>query len=186
MTRTQNNLVVLNGNYSIANKEMKKELANVIEGLKGVEANTWKYAIGIYNIISQDLFKEDFETLKNFAEYIGASESTLNKMYHAVDYAIDNKCMESVSISVCYLLAVMRKEGKAWEKFLKKMKVENPQALSKHQLEDLIKAYKNKQKDKEIIENGEEVESVEVVEFDYDETHYAIPRKVLDKYKVEQ
>lgn len=182
MNENKTSLVVLDNNYQIANKQMKTQLKKVVEGLEMVEKGTWKFALGIHQIIVKELYVDDFKTLDELASYLGTSKSYLSKCYNACEYALNNNVLEKISVNKAYLLSSI-KNMETFKEYCEENSIDYENA-SIHQLEEIIKSYNNRNANA-IKEEAPQKEE-EAVEIHFNRKKYIIPVKVLNKYLVEE
>lgn len=95
-----NELKTINTN-ALANKELAKELTNINKALTGIAGSEWKIAKSVHHIMGKELYKDDFETDKAFADTIGVSKASLSRMHRAVDL-LDGVVVEGVKILMDY------------------------------------------------------------------------------------
>lgn len=95
-----NELKLVNTN-ALANKELAKELTNINKALTGIAGSEWKIAKSVHAIMGKELYKDDFETDKAFADTIGVSKASLSRMHRAVDL-LDGVVVEGVKILMDY------------------------------------------------------------------------------------
>lgn len=95
-----NELKIVNTN-ALANKELAKELTNINKSLTGIAGSEWKIAKSVHTIMGKELYKDDFETDKAFADTIGVSKASLSRMHRAVDL-LDGVIVEGVKILMDY------------------------------------------------------------------------------------
>ena len=183
-----NNLVVLE-EREMTNKQLNTQLKKAINGLKGVEKGNWQYATAIHQIIVKDLYKDDFKDIDEFAKYIETTSQNLTKLYKAVEWGTNHGLIGIYTVSKCYLLSTI----KDYDDFTNWCIINDIDVslLSKHQLEDVLKAYKEtlKKPDKNAIDNednetNEETieEEIEYADIKWKKQMYHIPVSILSQY----
>lgn len=176
------NLVVLE-KHEITNKQLDKKVSNIVKALQTIEAGTWKYAVNVHQIITKELWQDDFESVDDFALYLGVTKSYLYKLCSAVDFASNYNVMDKYSVSKCYLLSTIKNYDEFTE-WAKANKIDVTK-LSKHQLEDTIKAYNNRNANAVREDKQQEETEEDYIDVKIKKHLYRIPLKVLNKYLVE-
>lgn len=211
-TKQQKYEIAINGEkFELSNKDLSKNLNNMVKAMQSLKANTWQYAQAIRNIVNGELYKDDFKTRKAFTDSIGLKESLCSKYVKACDFKevsvhtyimnlkldnpnIDEKAViDGFSVNKCYYLQVLV-EKELFIDFLEFIgeEAENLHTMSERKLEDLLKAFKNKDKEEpqqepsDVVEEAtaEETQVNDNVEIWFQDEKYIIPRKVLESYKV--
>lgn len=211
-TKQQKYEVAINGEkFELSNKDLSKNLNDMVIAMQSLKKNTWKYAQAITNIVNNELYKDDFKTRKAFTDSIGLKESLCSKYVKACDFLhvsvhtyimnlkldnpdIDEKAViDGFSVNKCYYLQVLV-EKELFVEFLDFIGEEayNLHTMSERKLEELLKAFKNKDNEqpqeepKDVVEDntGDEPKEVDNVELWFQNEKYIIPRKVLESYKV--
>ena len=211
-TKEQKYEVAINGEkFELSNKDLTKNLNTMLEAMQSLKANTWQYAQAITNIVNGELYKDDFKTRKAFTDSIGLKESLCSKYVKACNFKavsvhtyilnlklehpnIDEKAViDGFSVNKCYYLQILV-EKELFVEFLFFIGEDayNLHTMSERKLEDLIKAFKNKDKEqpqeqpKDVVEDEptEETQVNDNVELWFQDEKYIIPRKVLESYKV--
>ena len=95
-----NELKLVNTN-ALSNKELAKELTSISKSLNGIAGSEWNIATSVHKIMGKELYKDDFETDKEFANVIGVSESSLSRMHRAAGL-LDGVVVEGVKILTDY------------------------------------------------------------------------------------
>lgn len=212
-TKQQKYEIAINGEkFELSNKDLSKNLNNMVIAMQSLKANTWKYAQAIANIVNGELYKDDFKTRKAFTDSIGLKESLCSKYVKACDFKavsvhtyimnlkLDNsninedEVINGFSVNKCYYLQTLV-ENNLFVEFLDFIgeDANKLHLISERKLEELLKAFKNKDKEepkeepKDVVEDntGDEPQEVDNVELWFQDEKYIIPRKVLESYKVE-
>lgn len=211
-TKQQKYQVAINGEkFALTNADLSKELTTMVDAMQSLKSNTWKYAQAVTNIVNHELYKDDFKTRKAFTDSIGLKESLCSKYVKACDFRhvsvhtyimnlkLDNpninedEVINGFSVNKCYYLQVLV-ENNLFVEFLDFIgeDAEKLHLISERKLEELLKAFKNKDKEEEqqepsdVVEEAttEETQVNDNVELWFQDEKYIIPRKVLDSYKV--
>lgn len=209
-TETKKTAITLyNQKYEVANKDLAKNLTNMINAMNGLKKNTWTYAQSIANIFNNKYYEDDFKDKKEFCKAIGLAESSSTKYIMACDFRAvsipayikglkdngievsEDEVKNGFSVNKCYYLQALVKKN-LFVDFLIYIGDETTQRLytmSERELETLLKEFKNKDKSSdETAETEEKEETAEVVEdvaeIYYQGCTYAIPMDILSKYLV--
>lgn len=211
-TKQQKYEVAINGEkFELSNKDLSKNLNNMVIAMQSLKTNTWKYAQAIANIVNGELYKDDFKTRKAFTDSIGLKESLCSKYVKACDFKaisvhtyimnlkLDNpnineeEVINGFSVNKCYYLQVLV-EKELFVEFLDFIgeEADKLHIMSERKLEELIKAFKNKDKEEpqqepnDVVEEAtaEETQVNDNVELWFQDEKYIIPRKILESYKV--
>lgn len=185
----------------LANKELAKELTGISQAIASHEKSAWNIAEGFANIVCNELFVEDFETEKSFADEIGVSKGYLSQCKNAVLFADRNGIDKSkMTIGKCYKLSTLSDEE--YKEFCEWCEDNNLviESMSDKGLVEMLKTWKNGQTEElEELEELEEVEEVEEVEeqeeveddeidvayIEYLGRKYIIPVAVLEQYEIQ-
>lgn len=105
---TKNLLVTINNcELSINNDELRKSLTNIVSAEKVSKNSAWIVAGEYTKIFDNELYEEDFESAKEFAEIMGVSKGLVSQYRKAYDFISVNEYFTANDISVgkAYLLA---------------------------------------------------------------------------------
>lgn len=198
------NVIIYNQTYAIANKDLQKNVNAMIKANEGIKKDLWKYAVASYNIVSQELYKEDFKSLTKFAKALDVNVSVLSKYANAVACMIEQLeplgySMESMSVGKAYLLSTIED----LQDFIKWSKNAKLELLTTIQLEELIKNYKKRfdeaiesesvtDESENVTDESESVndESIkaliedDMLYININKKVYAIPLNELEEYRV--
>ena len=151
----------------LKNKELVKELKAIEKLELSSRANQWKEAEHFSNIVNDELFNDDFNSLTEFANCIGKSKQQMSQLVKAVAYAEECMIDKSMwSISKVYILSNVSNVDD-FMKWLaethKELNIESKEDLrfyGDNFLKKLIKEYKEKDKPAQIEEKTVESEDV--------------------------
>lgn len=104
----KNLLVTVNNcELSITNDELRKSLTNIVSAEKVSKNSAWIVAGEYTKIFDNELYEEDFESAKEFAEIMGVSKGLVSQYRKAYDFISVNEYFTANDISVgkAYLLA---------------------------------------------------------------------------------
>ena len=160
-------LIVKNLGGELKNKELVRELKAIEKLELSSRANQWKEAEHFSNIVNDELFNDDFNSLTEFANCIGKSKQQMSQLVKAVAYAEECMIDKSMwSISKVYILSNITNvdDFMKWvSENHKELNIENKDDLrfyGDNFLKKLIKEYKEKDKSAQIEEK--EIESEDV------------------------
>lgn len=104
----KNLLVTINNcELSINNDELRKSLTNIVSAEKVSKNSAWIVAGEYTKIFDNELYEEDFESAKEFAEIMGVSKGLVSQYRKAYDFISVNEYFTANDISVgkAYLLS---------------------------------------------------------------------------------
>lgn len=104
----KNLLVTINNcELSIANDELRKSLTNIVSAEKVSKNSAWIVAGEYTKIFDNELYEEDFESAKEFAEIMGVSKGLVSQYRKAYDFISVNEYFTANDISVgkAYMLS---------------------------------------------------------------------------------
>lgn len=150
------------------------ELFNIMDSIRQGNKSAWEIARAYSRIVNEELFDEDFDTLKEFAEYVGVSPATITQYCKAVAFIDGQPDMneDTVSVGSAYLLSTLGEHLGEFVTWLEEQGI-NLLTLSVAGLKELMKEFKHK--DDEPTEEAEEeqdsneqddIEEAEVEEID--------------------
>lgn len=185
---------------SLANKELRVNVNKMIKAMASMNRNTWQYALAVHNIIVNELHKDDFQTIDNFAKAMDTTKGNLSKYVNAVSVlpALEQYGykVENISCGSAYLLSTLKEDFSA---FMEAYVKTDFSKLTKSQLEDLIKKFKSKdvvaeveaeveteaEAEAEAETSGKTLEAMIVdgnLVFSYRKKEYIVPLKELKGY----
>lgn len=97
----------------IANKELKQELTAIVKATEMGKASTWIIAQGYANIIAGELFEEDFESEKEFADFMGVTKGYISQCKKAVAFITKEDSLftaNDITVGKAYILASLSDE----------------------------------------------------------------------------
>lgn len=77
------NELMLRDVSSLTNKALVQQVNVINKAIDTMNTRTWSVAKAVHTIIEGELFKDDFTTEENFANYLGISRPVVNKMKRA-------------------------------------------------------------------------------------------------------
>lgn len=179
----------------LSNKELAKELKNIVEAMQINTKSAWTVAESFTNIVCNELFADDYDTEKEFASDMGVSKGYLSQCKNAVLFADKYDVDRRLTVGKCYRLSVLSDEEyiefSTWC-FDNDLDI---YAMSDKGLIDMIKTWKDglyeeveesEEINTEDLEEAgvEEEEEIEVAHIIYNGKTYLIPVNVLEQYGV--
>lgn len=80
-----NEIKVIN-TTELQNKKLTTQCNRMYAALRSMEKNKWSFAEAVANIMENKLYADDFETDKDFANFIGVSKSYISRVCKCVKY----------------------------------------------------------------------------------------------------
>lgn len=182
----------------LTNVDLKKEVQTIVIAKSDIENNRWIVAGSVASILNEDMWKDDFDNQKQFAQALGFDNSTITEMKKAYNYAVENGIDTDMwTIGKVYSLSKVENR----EAFMEWLAgIENPittleelASLSDKAVKTLVieynKSLKVEEAGEEVEEAGEEVEQAEevavtMVTFEIEGKVYSIPADVLASYEI--
>ena len=162
MTNNKTQLVVFTNDYQVTNKELNTNLKKMLEAMNRAEKSTWDYARALYNIIKDELYKDDFKTLKAFGEKLGISAPIMTRVKNGVPnmetlswYGYNEN---NITLSKSYILFTLGENQTAFLNYAKDNNIKLD-VISESKMVSIIKEYLNK--NNEAVENEEPNEEQE-------------------------
>ena len=152
--KTEYGLTVAGVN-ALSSKELSIELFNIMESIRQGNKSAWEIAHAYARIVNEELFDDDFDTLKEFAEYVGVSPATITQYCKAVAFIESQPDMheDTFSVGTAYLLSTLGESLGEFITWLEEQGI-NLLTLSVAGLKELMKQFKHK--DDESTEETEE------------------------------
>lgn len=147
------------------------ELFNIMDSIRQGNKSAWEIARAYSRIVNEELFDEDFDTLKDFAEYVGVSPATITQYCKAVAFIDGQPDMneDTLSVGSAYLLSTLGERLGEFVTWIEEQGI-NLLTLSVAGLKELLKEFKHKDdeptEETEDTEDTEETEDVEVEPID--------------------
>lgn len=104
----KNLLVTINNcELSITNDELRKSLTNIVGAEKVSKNSAWIVASEYTKIFDNELYEEDFESAKEFAEIMGVSKGLVSQYRKAYDFIRVNDYFtaDDITVGKAYMLA---------------------------------------------------------------------------------
>ena len=71
---------------NVTNGRLKTQLNNINKEMLASNKASWEICKAFHEIVTGELFEQDFKTEKAFAEFVGVSKGQMNKMHRAYSY----------------------------------------------------------------------------------------------------
>ena len=185
---------------TLKNEVLAVNVNTMIKSEEAGNMSTWAYAKALSRIMADKLYADDFESSKKFLEAVGVSKALVSQYGTAVKFANDhglNITKRGMDENKVYAIASSKCD---LDKLTDGMDLhEYIPSHSVAEIKAAIKALKSTVDvdAKEVpadgkpakAENKSETTAIgtaDVVEFDLDGKHYAIPADVLAKYEVKE
>ena len=104
----KNLLVTINNcELSITNDELRKSLTNIVGAEKVSKNSAWIVASEYTKIFDNELYEEDFESAKEFAEIMGVSKGLVSQYRKAYDFIRVNEYFtaDDITVGKAYMLS---------------------------------------------------------------------------------
>ena len=97
---------------ALSSQELSVELFNIMESIRQGNKSAWEIAKAYSRIVKEELFDEDFDTLKDFATYVGVSPATITQYCKAVELIENQPDMheDMFTVGSAYLLSSLGEE----------------------------------------------------------------------------
>lgn len=169
---------------ALSNGELKTALTTMMKALESGRKSTWEYAESVYNIVKGEYFKDDFKSLKEFAEYINLSKASISQYMGAVETKAflaqfkDIKNLDEITVTKAYLLGTL---GDMLEIFMKEKSVsvliKSTDKYFKEVLAEWKKSKEPEEEDATVVDSEPEKASEATQEKELEESE---PDKELD------
>lgn len=176
---------------TLANKELAKAILNINKAVEAGNKSSWDVAEEFTRIISNELFEDDFDNEKQFAEFVGITKGYLSQCKHAVDF---KKAFPNVETTVgkAYLFSTIE-DFEDFQNWVLEEYNAQPWEFSDKAVKDLIKEYNTKDEveeieeiENDIIDEVEEANNIMIEVTDTEGIRYIVPLTVLNQYRVEE
>lgn len=184
---------------TLKNEGLAVDVTTMIKAMDAGSMSTWAYAKALSHIMAEKLYSDDFDSSKKFLEAVGVSKGLVSQYGTAVRFMNEHNLdytLRGMDENKVYAIASAKID-------LKKLAADDLSGyITTHSVAEIkadIKALKSTvdvdakevpSDDKpEKADNKSEstvIGTADVVEFDLDGKHYAIPADVLAKYEVKE
>ena len=184
---------------NLKNEGLAVDVTTMIKALDAGNMSTWAYAKALSHIMSEKLYSDDFDSSKKFLEAVGVSKGLVSQYGTAVRFMNEHNLdytLRGMDENKVYAIASAKID-------LEKLAADDLSGyITAHSVAEIkadIKALKSTVDvdakevptgglglDNEPEKTENKSETADVVEFDLDGKHYAIPADVLAKYEVKE
>lgn len=185
-----NELITMN-TTTLLNKGLAKSINEINKAIATGNKSTWKVAEEFARITRDELFEDDFDNEKQFAEFVGVSKGYLSQCKTAVDFREKHNDLP-ITVSKAYILSTVED----FEEFVNWVEEEynaKPWEFADKAIKDLIKEYKNKDAEpveettnEDVVDEVEDAMNIMVEVYDSEGTKYIVPMSVINQYRVEE
>ena len=185
---------------TLKNEGLAVDVTTMIKSLDAGNMSTWAYAKALTHIMSEKLYSDDFDSSKKFLEAVGVSKALVSQYGTAVRFmnehnlnythrGIDENKVYAIASSKCDLDKLT--DGADLQDYIASHSVAEIKTAIKALKSTVdVDAKEVPSDDKPAkAENKSEttvIGTADVVEFDLEGKHYAIPVDVLAKYEVKE
>lgn len=168
MAKTELMLLTQEGINALANVELKKEVQNFYTAGQGISNARWIMAQAIYNVVTDELFEDDFDSDSEFYSFVGLKKANASQLVNAVDFMKRNGFDFNVySVGKAYTLSTLTDDE--FNSFMDYCNENGyvTTAMSDKALQELVKAWKNPTVvEEQTVEAEAEAEAEQATEFD--------------------
>lgn len=148
---------------NVSNARLKTQLTNINKAMTASNKASWDLCKAFNEIVTGELFEQDFKTEKAFAEFVGVSKGQMNKMHRAYTYhkmlSEFNEKLAGLTVSkVMELLPIQEDELTA---FVKELDIDD--TWTTLDIRESVKEWTSA-----IVADGEESEEIEEPEVKHD------------------
>lgn len=143
---------------TFANKRLAKELNTIQKCMLTVGKSEWGFAKSVAVIMNDELYKEDFETDKKLADFLGISKSSLSKAQRSVQRVVEFDCLRDENGNPIYSLSKVQEmlpvSVEDFNDFITGYEIDP--SLTAKEIREAVQCYKD---DKKAIESGADGEA---------------------------
>ena len=193
----KNEMMNVTNNTALSNGELNLQVEKIKKAVEVGNTSAWIQAKAYYDIVSDELYDDDFENLTDFATYMGVSKSLISQYTKAWEYCENNAGLfefDRLSVGRTYILSALKEKAVEFKEWC----ISNNRdlyAMSDAGLKGTIKEWKNEleaveveatEETEAVEQETEAVEQEEIIRIEYNGNIYDIPATVLEQYKVEK
>lgn len=105
-----NELTVIQFNGVVSNVNLQKQLTKINTAIVKSQKSSWEVAEAVHKILTEEMYAEDFEKEQDFANFLGMSRPTLNKMKRAVELKRRHNLVNDYSLSKVFEMLTIKDE----------------------------------------------------------------------------
>lgn len=174
---------------TLANKELAKQL-NIISGALALgRTSQWDVTFAVGNIIADELWEDDFDSQKQFADSVGLSAGTISQYKGALNFIrVTQADTSEISVGNAYLLSTLINEDDVtalldFENWCKERGIDI-KTLTQKALKQALTDYKDTAPSEVVAEETESVdESAENVVVKVGSEKFSVPADKVDEIK---
>lgn len=193
----KNEMMNTTNNTALSNSELNTKVESIRKAVELGITSTWVQAKAYFDIVSDELYDDDFANLADFASYMGVSKALISQYTKAWEYYDNNTGLfefDRLTVGKTYILSTLKEQAVEFKNWC----VSNNRdiySMTDAGLKGTIKDWKNEleaveveaTEDTEAVEqDAEAVEQEEIIRIEYNGNIYDIPATVLEQYKVEK
>lgn len=193
----KNEMMNVTNNTALSNSELNTKVESIRKAVELGITSTWVQAKAYFDIVSDELYDDDFENLADFASYMGVSKGLISQYTKAWEYYDTNTGLfefDRLSVGKTYILSTLKEKAVDFKDWC----VSNNRDLYSMSDAGLKKTIKEWKEENEAVEvdateeteaveqETEAVEQEEIIRIEYNGNIYDIPATVLEQYKVEK
>lgn len=112
MSNTNSLVTINNCKYELTSPELAKAVNTIVKAEATGKQSAWIIATAYATIVENDLFSEDFENAKEFAEVMGVSQATITQYKKAVEFITANEVFTANELTVgkAYMLSALKEQ----------------------------------------------------------------------------
>lgn len=182
---------------ALSNSELNSKVETIKKAIEVGNTSTWMQAKAYFDIVTDELYEDDFANLGDFATYMGVSKGLISQYTKAWEYYENNTGLfefDKLSVGRTYILSTLKEKAVEFRDWC----ISNNRdlySMSDAGLKKTIKEWKEENEavdvdateETEAVEQGTEVdEQEEIIRIEYNGNIYDIPATVLEQYKVEK
>ena len=104
----KNELTVIQFNGVVSNVNLQKQLTKINTAIVKSQKSSWEVATAVNNILTDELYADDFEKEQDFADFLGMSRPNLNKMKRAVDLKKNHKLSDDWTLTKAFEMLTIK------------------------------------------------------------------------------
>ena len=191
----KNEMMTATQTTALSNPELNTKVESIRKAIEIGNTSAWVQAKAYFDIVSDELYDDDFANLADFATYMGVSKGLISQYTKAWEYYESSSVFEfdRLTVGKTYILSTLKEkdiEFKDWclsnDRDLYSMSDAGLKATIKEWKKDLEAIDTEAQENEVSEENEVSDETVDVVRIEYNGNIYEIPADVLEQYKVEK
>lgn len=162
----KNELTVIQLNGVVSNVNLQKQLTKINTAIVKNQKSSWEIATAVNEILTYELYADDFEKEQDFADFLGMSRSNLNKMKRAVDLKKNHKLSDDWSLTKAFEILTIKDEE--FDDFIESYAVLPSMTVA--EIRDCVKCWKGavieeKVEEEKSVGKEEPTEATEEVEY---------------------